>query len=428
MDSKRRGVFYGWWVVLTAAVGLFFGPIPITVFSFGVFLKPLAQEFHSGRGAVSLAFTLHGTIVALGLPFAGRLIDRFGARKIILPSLSMAGLILLSAYFCSGKIWRLYLLYLALGIAGWGTGPVPFCHVISHWFDKHRGLALGLMMLGLGGAAFVMPSVAQYLIARLGWRLTFGAIGVAILIVTVPVNAIFLEERPEGKGLLPDGARVSVVAGKISDPGLSWRETWRTPTFRLLLCAFILVAASVQACLTHLAAVLADRGISAQAAALGASLFGCGVLLGRTGSGYLLDRFFAPHVAALIFGCAAAGIGLLRIAASPGLGLTAAFFTGLGMGAEVDIMAYLASRYFGLRSFGSIYSVMFAGYGLAGGLGTYLMGAAFDARGSYALMLGLFCVATLIGAALMLRLGPYRYEMRAAAETALDPAMLSTES
>jgi cyanate permease len=126
----------------------------------------------------------------------------------------------------------------------------------------------------------------------------------------------------------------------------------------------------------------------------------------------LSDRFFAPRVAALIFASAAAGMGLLGIANSRAVALIAAFFIGIGLGAEVDIMAYLTSRYFGLRSFGAIYGFLFAGFLLAGGLGTYLMGAAFDATGSYALPLTVFCAMTLIGAALMMRLGPYRYQKR----------------
>jgi len=126
--------------------------------------------------------------------------------------------------------------------------------------------------------------------------------------------------------------------------------------------------------------------------------------------GYLLDRFFAPRVAAVIFGCAAAGIGLLRIAASQDVAFAAAFLIGLGLGAEVDIMAYLTSRYFGLHSFGAIYGFVFAGFALAQGSGAYLMGAAFDVTGSYDFALTFFCIVTLIGAALMLRLGPYRYQ------------------
>jgi predicted MFS family arabinose efflux permease len=425
---NRPRLFYGWWVVLTSALGLFLGPIPIVVFSFGIFLKQLAQEFHSGRGKVSLALTFTTTILALGLPFAGRLIDRFGARRVILPSTLMVGLILLSAYFCSGKIWQLYVLYLAVGIAGCGVGPVPYCTVIAHWFDKYRGLALGLMMLGLGAGAMIMPSAAQYLIARVGWRLTFCIVGAATLLIAAPVIAIFLKDRPEPMGLLPDGATRAVAGVGAGDwglgarGGLGWHEARHAPTFWLLFFAFILVSASVQGCFTHIAAILADRGTSAQAAALATSLFGGGLLVGRTGLSYLLDRFFAPRVAAVIFACAAAGIALLQTAGSQELAFAATFFIGLGLGAEVDIMAYLTSRYFGLRAFGTIYGVIFAGFGMAAGLGTYLMGSAFDATGSYTFTLVLFCVATLLGAALMLGLGPYRYQIGLRGEGGSDQA------
>jgi MFS family permease len=428
MSGIRPRLFYGWWVVLTCALGLFLGPIPIMVFSFGVFLKPLIREFHTGRGAISLALTLATTILAFGVPFAGRLIDRFGPRKVILPCTLLAGLILLAAHFCSGKLWQLYLFYLALGVVGSGIAPVSYCYVVSHWFDRHRGLALGLMMAGLGTGAFVMPSAAQFLIAWVGWRHTFGIVGAAILVITAPMLAKFLVEKPESIGQLPDGLPRAAPASHrpAGDIGMSWSEALRTPTLWLLLCAVVLVSASVQACLAHIAAILTDRGAHAQTAALAASLLGGGLLVGRTGSGYLLDRFFAPRVAALIFACAGTGIGLLRISVSPQLAFVAAFFIGLGLGAEVDISAYLISRYFGLRSFGAIYGFIFGGFGLAGGLGAYLMGASFDATGSYVFMLAFFCAATLIGAAIMMRLGPYRYQPTRADESAAELAPLPT--
>ena len=212
MTRTRPRLFYGWWVVLISALALFLGPIPITVFSFGVFLKPLIQEFHEGRGAVSLAFTLHNAIVAFSMPVAGRVIDRFGARRVILASASMVGLILPSSYFCSGKIWHLYAFYLAVGIAGAGTAPVSYSDVISHWFDRYRGLALGFMLLGLGAGALIMPSAAHYITARLGWRFAFGIIGTTILVVNVPVLTRFLKERPEPMGLFPDGSAYTVTA------------------------------------------------------------------------------------------------------------------------------------------------------------------------------------------------------------------------
>ncbi len=432
MVRTRPRAFYGWWVVFTAALGLFLGAIPIVVFSFSVFLKPIAQEFHAGRGAVSFAFTLHNLIAGISIPFAGWLIDRFGARRVILPSMILVALVLLLSEFCSGNIWQLYAFYGSLGLLNCGAGPVPYANVISHWFDRYRGLALGLMMFGLGLGAFITPSLAQYLIVRIGWHSTYAVVGVGILLVSLPVVAMFLKERPEQAGLLPDGAisahRALPIKNDANDRGMSWHETWHSGTFWLLLSAFIVVSASVHACFTHMAAILGDRGSHAQSAALASSLLGGGVLIGRTGSGYLLDRFFAPRVAAVIFGGAAIGIALLRIASSQELAFAAAFLIGIALGAEGDIMPYLTSRYFGLRSFGEIFGFTFAGFALAGGLGAYLMGAAFDAKGSYDFPLASFCIAALSGAALMMVLGPYRYEAVVIIGTGPDQELLESPS
>ena len=174
-------------------------------------------------------------------------------------------------------------------------------------------------------------------------------------------------------GLLPDGvlSAPGAVHGAVqpedeaTNRDMSWYEAWHTGTFWLLMSSFILVAASVHACFTQMAAILADRGSTAQIGALASSLLGSGVLIGRTGSGYLLDRFFGPHVAALIFAAAAAGMGLLRVGSSPELAFAAAFLIGLALGAEGDIIPYLTSRYFGLRSFGRIGGFTFAGFALA---------------------------------------------------------------
>ncbi|MBV8072925.1 MAG: MFS transporter, partial [Acidobacteriaceae bacterium] len=161
MTKTRPRMFYGWWVVVACAFALFLGPIPIMIFSFGVFLRPLVQEFHTGRGAISFAFTLQTTIPAFVLPFTGRLIDRVGAKRVIVLSTVLAAFILMSAYFCSGKIWHLYLFYVALGITAAGLAPVSYAHAIAHWFDRFRGLALSCTMAGLGVGALIMPTVAQ---------------------------------------------------------------------------------------------------------------------------------------------------------------------------------------------------------------------------------------------------------------------------
>jgi len=408
-NARHRSLFYGWWVVLAAAVGLFWG-VPVTVYSFTVFLKPLMQEFHAGRAAVSFAFTLHLIVGALSAPLAGSLIARHGARKVILPASAIFGALLLSNKVLSASLWHFCLFYAALGFVIHGLGPIPYGYLVSHWFDRHRGLALGLMMVGIGSGAMIMPSFAQQLIARFGWHTAYTILGGAVLLISIPIAAAFIREKPQDLGLLPDGAPLknSTAGREAAAEGLSTHEAWHTETFWIMVCAFFLVSASVQGCVVHTTAMLSDRGISAQTAALGSSLVGAAVLIGRVFTGYLLDRLFAPRVAAVFFGVAALGIGLLWLGATP-VAFAGGFFVGLGLGAEVDIIAYLTSRYFGLRAFGEIYSWAFAAFALAGALGPLIMGAGFDLTGSYRVPLIAFLAATVIAVVLMTRLGPYRY-------------------
>jgi MFS family permease len=191
--------------------------------------------------------------------------------------------------------------------------------------------------------------------------------------------------------------------------GITWNDAWRDQTFWIMVGAFFLVGASVQGCVVHLAPMLTDRGGTAAQAALATSLLGLALLVGRLISGYSLDRFFAPRVAMVFFGAAALGISLLWRAPVGRTAYLAAFLVGLGAGAEVDIIAFLHSRYFGLLAFGEIYGYAFASFAMAGALGPLLMGLGFDHTGSYGSVLIGFLIATLVAMATMLKLGPYRY-------------------
>jgi MFS family permease len=418
VNSKPNHVFYGWWVVAASAVGLFWS-VPIAVYSFSVFFKPLMAEFHAGRAAVSLGFTLQLLIGALIAPIAGWLIDRWGARRVILVSTVIFGATLLANRAFSASIWQFYVFYLVLGAALQGAGPIPYGNVVAHWFDRHRGLALGLTMLGLGLGAMLMPSFAQRLIARFGWHNAYSILGALVLLVSLPVIAAFLKGRPQELGFLPDGApqKNSTTGGHGHAvlPGMSAQEAWSSATFWILSCAFFLVSATTQGCVVHMAAMLSDRGITAQTAALGSSVVGAAILVGRVGTGYMLDRLFAPRIAAALFGVSALGIALLLLGTAS-VAFAGAFLVGLGLGAEVDIIPFLTSRYFGLRAFGKIYSWIFAAFILAGAVGPLIMGAGFDKTGSYRSPLIAFFLATLIAAVLMTRMGPYRFRAQQALE------------
>jgi MFS family permease len=423
MARTQPRIFYGWWIVCTSAVGLCLGP-PVSVFSFGVFFKSLVHEFHASRGAVSFAFTLHNVIGALCLPIIGRLVDRFGPRRVILPATTIFGLILISGIWLGSSIWQFYLFYAALGFALSGCNPVPYGVAISHWFNRYRGLALGLMALGVGGGSILVPPVAQHLIAMFGWRMAYGLLGAAVLLLPLPTVAALLQNDPAQRGLHPDGADAAQSAPERPQDkqGLSWREIWHQPTYWLMLCVFCLSGASLHAGVLHMPALLTDRGLSAERGAVASSVIGLSLLFGRIGSGYLLDHIFAPRVAMLFYGASALGIGMLWAGDTGNIAMMAAFLVGLGMGAEVEVIGYMLSRYFGLFAFGSAFGHVFGAFMLSGAAGALLMGAGFDRTHSYTAPLAGFCIAMVIALGLLTRLGPYRYGVDGQERLPLEPA------
>ena len=407
IERHLRQIFYGWWVVLASAIGLFWG-VPITVYSFSVFFKPLMQEFHAGRAAISLAFTLKLIAAALCAAPIGWLIDRYGARRVILTSTGIFGSLLLANRLFSGSIARFYCLYVLLGVCVGGVGPIPYGSLVSRWFDRLRGLALGLTMFGIGLGAVIMPSLAQALIARFGWKAAYSILGAAALLISGPVVGCLVKESPEELGLLADGraAKPNTIAQVAH--GLTAKEAWRSRDFWVMALAFTLVSASVQGCVVHMAPMLSDYNLGGQAAALGSSLVGAAVMIGRIGTGYLLDRIFAARLASILFAVSASGIAVLLLGNGAAV-FAGAFLVGLGLGAEVDLMPYLTSRYFGLVDFGKVYGSLFAAFAIAGALGPLIMGAGFDRTRSYSGPLGGFLVATVLGAILIGRLGAYRF-------------------
>ena len=411
-EHTDHKIFYGWWVVVTAGIGSFMSYGPIIAFTFGVFIKPLSEEFGWSRTDISLGFSLSLFMLSGMAPIFGRLVDRFGARKVIIPSVFIFGLGVTSLAFLSASLWHFYAVYVLLGIVSVGAATLPYLTVVSQWFDKQRGLALGLAMIGVGLGTFLMPALAQSLIDSVGWRSAYVVLGLMVIGVTIPVVGLFLKETPELMGLSPDGVEQTYI--KATQPhsealGMSSHEAWHAITFWFIFTAFFLMSVSVHGCLIHLVPMLTDRGLSDQSAALATSFLGGALLLGRVGAGYLLDRFTASSVAMGFLAGAALGVFLLWSEAIGGLAFAAAILVGLGVGAETDLMPYVVSRYFGLRAFGEILGWVLMAWGLGGVVGPFLMGVGFDSTGSYSVVLAAFIGATVIAAGLMAQLGPYRF-------------------
>ena len=391
-----------WTVVAVSSVGLFFHLGSLLVNAFGVMLKPLCAQFNWDRGDVQFAFTLMTLAAMLTMPLTGWLTDRIGSRRPILICLTIFGASYASLSFLTPHLWHLWAVFLLLGLVGAGTSAIPHARLISRWFTERRGLALGLAMSGTAIGGVIWPKATQKLMDWFGLSHTYLISGGAVLLIAIPLLLLFLKEP---------SAPAQSSKQRDSDEqaaGLTRAEALRGSLLWLLLSAFFIVSMSLHACMIHLPAMLTDRGMTSNSAANAASLMGVAGMVARFGMGYLLDLLPASRVPTIAFSVIAGGIFLLFAGATGGSAYLAAILIGVGYGSETATVPYLVGKYFGMRSFGEIYSYLFIAVPLGGALGPQLMAEAFDRTGSYRLVL-LFCgIATVVAALALLRLSSYK--------------------
>jgi MFS family permease len=400
--------YEGWRVAGASAAGVFVSFASLLVYTFGIFLKPWSEEFSWSRESVSAAFGIAAMTVAVCSPPLGYLLDRLSPARVIVPCVCVFGLAFASLSLLTGSIWHLYGVFFVLGVVGNGTAQMAYSRAVSSWFDARRGTALALVMAGGAVGAMVLPPLAESLIARYGWRQACVILGAMVLLIGPPAAARFVRQRPEPRR----------EASAPAD-GASVRDGLRSRVFWILVAVLFGSSIAQNGAITHLAALLTDRGVTAQDAAFAVSAMGAASLAGRLGTGWLLDRFFAAHVAFGLLGMAAGGTFLLATADSIVTGVLAATLIGFGMGGEADVTPYLLSRYFGLRAFSSLYGLTWTAYAIAGAIGPILMGRAFDVAGSYGTLLPV--LAGVIIAVAMLMLFLPRYEVQRSALAASQP-------
>lgn len=404
----QHKIYRGWWVVLTAFFGLSLSYATLGVLLFGMLLGPLSEEFGWQRAEVSLGLTLYTMgFVLLSVP-VGLLMDRIGVRKVLLPSIVLFGSGMASMMLLSGSLSQFYVMYFLLGVVSVGTIPSGYTRVILNWFDKKRGLALAIALAGVGVGLAVLPPVIGLLLSQYGWRGVYGVIALTILLVSFPAVALFLKEAPSEKDHSNESRAIKNSEIKIkSIQGFSLREAMSKAPFWIMLLAFVFLGLGTIGLMTHLYSFMLERQFTPELAALALSISGVAAFVGRVVCGFMLDRFFAPHVAIAFLLCPVLGIGMMFGSDSYALIVVGVILIGIGGGAEFDLMSYLASRYLGLKAYGQLYGLLFAGFYLGGGGGAWIIGRLFDHYGNYqvglCLLIGMFLIATV----LLARLGPY---------------------
>ena len=413
MSSNAAGpskIFYGWLIALVAglgtasSVGIF---IPATI---GLLIAPLAAEFQWTAKEIFLAPAFATTSTILVAPFMGAIIDKLGPRRVITVSFLIEALIMASFRYLDDSLWLFYARYLAFALLATGTTHVAFATLVSRWFDRRRGLALGIALAGFGVGGVFWSLVANALFKQVGWRDAFPAMALIILLVTLPIMYLIVRDSPQAMGLNVDGDAPKVDAsGKVEMraelTGMSLREAATTRQYWLMIVIFCLIGLSVQSVMLHMVPYLTARGESRETAVMIQASLWAVLVVGRISTGWLMDRFFAPRVGLAFLLLPIVGIGLLAAGASGPVALLSAMMAGLAAGAEVDVVSYLTGRYFGLKHYSLIYATHFSAYAFGIGLGPPGTAWAVERLGSYPPVFAILA-AILIGSAMLMAMLP----------------------
>ena len=390
-------------ILLTSWIGLVLGVIIFTSSTFSVLFGPISSEFGWSRSQLSLAYSLFSLTSTLALPAIGRLVDRAGARQVIVGCTLVFVVTTLLLRFVT-SLWQFYALFVVAGIISGGTSTLPYFKVLIRVFSQRRGLALGIANSGTAVGTLLFPLVAYRLNAAVGWRDTYAMMGVAIAVVVIPVVVFGLREGSTSPVQTPTSTPASTPTPALLPPGLTLKDAMLTTRFWIVGIAFFTATTALVGYLIHLVPLLKDRGVTAATAALAASIFGGAQLLGRLGAGFLLDKLATPVVAAGLWLLASLAFFILWSGVSGYPLLICTALVGLAFGGEGDVLAYLVGRLFGSDSFGRIYSVLLMINLLGAVVGPYLFGAAFDTTGNYTIVIAGTAGATLLAAVLILSL------------------------
>jgi len=412
--KKRPRIFYGWVVLAVAFITLVLGYAIRNTFS--VFYPTIVEEFGWGRGSTALMFSISVVVYGLAAPLAGSLVDRFKPRLI----LSLGGCILgAGVALCSlaTSQWQFFLLYggvsaVGLSLVGW----TPLTAIVSNWFTKKRGLAIGILAAGFGGSLVSAP-IAQFLISSFGWQIAYIVVGVFPITIIVPLCSFLVRRNPQDKGLLPDGVSQTSPEPRDSNEPQIREGKWTTTTWTLsramktyqfwllFLIAFCLLGLAEQIAVTHQIYFFRDVGYEPMLAANIYSIFGIVFMLGTLCS-FFSDRLGREMV--FIPGCllsagAVSLLFLIRDTSHLWMPLLFAVCFGLGVGAAGPVFYTAVADLFHGRHFGSILGTITIGFSLGGAIAPWLAGFLHDKTNSY-FPTFFILLASLIACAVLMRL------------------------
>jgi predicted MFS family arabinose efflux permease len=402
VTSVKQEFAQGWPVVLSATIGFGLGLSALSFYTNGTFVQPLGDEFGWSVGQIqtAIAFMPLGTVIMA--PIIGWLTDKIGARVIVLVSLLLYAASFAMLSQITSSIITFYATWATMSVLGAGTLAITWSRAVNGWFNKGRGLALGLALMGSGLTAFFAPPLANWAIEAHGWRTAYLVLAALPALIAFPAVFMLFRDPPLANLAAP---------GSTDIPGLKVGEALKTVRFWMMWVAIVLVSVGVGGLISNMFPILMSDGLDRPTAAKAVGMIGLSVIAGRVLAGFLLDRIWAPAVAFVFLSIPAISCLILAGGSAPIWALVvAAGLVGLAAGAEFDLIAFMTSRYFGMKSYAKLYSFQFIGFGLASGFAAPMFGKVFDQYKSYDPILYAAAVLFIVGALMFLALGKYPKE------------------
>lgn len=384
---------------IAAGVGLSLAFGTVVIATFGLFMMAMSREFGWGMGQTAGLLSVAALAQAPLSPLVGRLLDRVGVRRVVVPGIVLYGASVMALSLANGSTVQLYALYALVGATSSLVTMLPYSKIVSAWFSRQRGTMLSAYSVLAAVLGSAVPQVARRLIDHLGWREAYLGLGLAVIVIGLPVMLLLLRE--------PDRGNHGRAAPPPLAVGMSAREVWRSSVFWRIVLAIGLCSLAIQSVYAHLVPLLVERGLTRALATNALSLYALASISAQLAIGYLLDRSRSPLAISPLIGLSIVGLAVLYGAQSAAVALVGGMVLGSSVGVELSLAKFLHARYFGNRAFGQVFGVQFLFIGLSAAVAPLAMGLLHDATGAYKAGMAASGVLILFSVALIASLPSY---------------------
>jgi OFA family oxalate/formate antiporter-like MFS transporter len=408
LSFRLNHIFYGWWIVIASfIIALYTGGI--IFYGFTAFIDPLIREFGWSYTEISFAMSLRGIEMSFLSPLIGFLVDRYGSRRLV-----FWGVITMSLGFftfsATQSLWMFYASFVLIAFGGGGCASVVFMRVVTNWFRRRAGLALGVISSGFGASGLIVPLIV-YLIDTSGWRIALILLGVGTLIVGIPL-AFVIRDTPEICGLHPDGQDTNTMivgASKkinIEEEFMSFRDALKHRAFLFLAISEFLRMLAIGALVTHIMPYLNILHISRTTAGLMTGSLAFLSIFGRLGFGWMADLFDKRIIMVASFSLLSLGFFLFCYVDIPWVMIVFLIIFPIGFGGTIVLRGAFLLEYFGQRTFGRLLGITM-GVAAAGSIiGPTMAGYIFDTMGNYYYTWISLGIASSVSVLLVIFIGP----------------------